>query len=65
MAKQTCSHDGCENSLPEDETKVPSGWVVAFVEEYREKTIIKYYVYICPQHTLVTAKKQSSLFEEA
>ena len=51
--------------LPEDETKIPAGWTVALIEEYKEKTILKYCVYLCPYHTLVTTTKQASLFQEA
>lgn len=65
MAKQGCSHEGCDEALPEDESKIPAGWTVARVEEYKVQTISRYFVYLCPRHTLVTTEKQASLFEEA
>jgi hypothetical protein len=62
--KQKCCHDGCEVCMPEAEDKVPPGWTMARVEEYKEKTIATYFVYLCPDHKLTTANKQASLFEE-
>jgi len=65
MAKHACSHEGCEEALPEDESKIPPGWTVARVEEYKVQTISLYFIYLCPKHTLATVGKQVSLFEEA
>jgi hypothetical protein len=50
--------------MPEDTSKVPAGWTIARVEEYKEKSIAVYFVYLCPDHKLTTANKQASLFEE-
>jgi hypothetical protein len=61
--KQPCCHDGCKNALPDDEQKIPPGWTIARVEEYRDTTINVYFVYACPDHKLVTASKQTSLFD--
>lgn len=65
MEKQRCCHNGCETYMPEDASKVPAGWTIARVEEYKEKSIEVYHVYLCPDHKLTTASKQTSLFEEA
>ena len=60
--RQKCGHDGCDQELPAEEEKIPPGWTVARIEEFGTKTIRTYYVYICPQHTLATTEKQTSLF---
>ena len=64
MAKQGCSREGCESSLPEDEKKIPAGWTILFAEEYKEKTVLKYFIYICPQCTIVATTKQAPLFND-
>lgn len=51
--------------MPGDAAKVPAGWTVARVEEYKERSIDVYFIYLCPGHKLTTANKQTSLFEEA
>ena len=56
---------GVEETLPEEETKIPPGWTVAYVREFKTQTVETYFVYLCPKHTLTTSAKQASLFAEA
>lgn len=60
---QHCCHEGCENKLPQDESKVPPGWSIIHVQEYTSTSIRSYYLYLCPNETLATVPKQGDLFE--
>jgi hypothetical protein len=58
-----CSHRGCRTKrpcFPGDE--VPPGWTVAHVEEHGQKTVRSFYLYLCPEHTIATASRQTRLF---
>lgn len=43
---------------------MPPGWTMARIEEYGEKTVSFYYIYLCPKHMLTSTTKQTSLFSE-
>lgn len=59
-----CSHEGCRTRLPESfqGDEIPPGWTVACVEEHGQKTVRTSYLYLCPEHTIATASRQTRLF---
>lgn len=59
-----CSREGCTSELPADGEKIPDGWTVARLEEYKKKTISTYYLYLCPNEKLTASPKQTTLFPE-
>jgi hypothetical protein len=59
----TCSHQGCQAKLPGSYrgAEIPPGWTVGRIEEHRKTTIVLYYIYLCPLHTLASMERQTSL----
>lgn len=64
VEEQRCGHEPCENKLPAG-TKIPPGWTLAIVEEYKKESIVTYHLCLCPAHTLTTVAKQTTLFGDA
>lgn len=62
--RHICSHDECPEEMPSG-TKIPEGWTVAIVEEYKKTSVVVYNLHLCPNHKLNSVPKQTTLFGDA